>query len=219
MRTEDEMLQGLLAGAVQMLVITGIWIKYDIVSLKKGGGKQRLALTVMGVLTVLLNTLLFCREYRVNTVINIMAVHTIMAVLAGIDLKRKVIPNIILAVGFAVRVLLLVHEWIAYPETIQASLLNMTAGFFFGLIFLLLLSFVTRHGIGYGDVKMFAWLGFSVGLSDTYNILFYSVLAAAAAVYLLLIKKADRKKELPFAPFVYAGCYLVFGLTFLQGLG
>ena len=205
------MLQGLLAGAVQMLVITGIWIKYDIVSLKKGGGKQRLALTVMGVLTVLLNTLLFCREYRVNTVINIMAVHTIMAVLAGIDLKRKVIPN---------RVLLLVHEWIAYPETIQASLLNMTAGFFFGLIFLLLLSFVTRHGIGYGDVKMFAWLGFSVGLSDTYNILFYSVLAAAAAgVYLLLIKKADRKKELPFAPFVYAGCYLVFGLTFLQGLG
>lgn len=220
MRTEDEMLQGLLAGVLQMLVITGIWVKYDIVSLKKGGGKQWCFLIILGVLSVLLNNLLFAQEYRINTLINIAVVYTIITILAGIDLKRKVIPNIILAVGFVVRILLLLHEWIASPETVRTSLLNMAAGFSFGLLFLLLLSFITRHGIGYGDVKMFAWLGFCLGLSDTYNILFYSVLAAAiTGVYLLLIKKADRKKELPFAPFVYVGCYLVFCMTFLQELG
>ena len=211
---------GLLAGAAQTLLIAGVWVKYNIISLKKDNLKQWLSISVVGILTVILEVLLSRQNYRIHTFINISVVYTIVTILAGIDLKKKIIPNFILGVGFGVRSALLLYEWIISPETIQTSFFTSILGFFFGLFFLLLLSFITRHGIGYGDVKMFAWLGFCMGLSDTYNILFYSVLAAAVAgVYLLLVKKAERKQELPFAPFVYIGCYLVFGMTFLQGLG
>ena len=211
---------GLLAGVTQTLLITGVWMKYNIISLKKDNLRQWLSISAIGILTVVLVVLLSCQNYRIHTFINISVVYTIVTILAGIDLKRKIIPNLILGVGFGVRSVLLLYECFFSPETIQASFLTAVLGFLFGLFFLLLLSFITKHGIGYGDVKMFAWLGFCMGLSDTYNILFYSVLAAAVAgVYLLLVKKAERKQELPFAPFVYIGCYLVFGMTFLQGLG
>lgn len=211
---------GLLVGIAQTLVIAGVWIKYDIISIKECGAKQWRPLSAIVILSVMLDILLFCQNYRVNTYINISAVYTIVTILAGIDLKKKIIPNTVLGVGFMIRIVLLLYEWNVYPEAIQGVFLNTVAGFLFGLFFLLLLSFITRHGIGYGDVKMFAWLGFCMGISDTYNILFYSVLAAAlTGVYLLLVKKVEKKKELPFAPFVYIGCYLVFGMTFLQRLG
>lgn len=211
---------GLLVGIAQTLVIAGVWIKYNIISKKECGVRQWLSLSVIGILSVLLNILLFYQDYRANTYINISVVYTIVTILAGIDLKKKIIPNTVLGMGFLIRFGLLLYEWNVYPETIQGVFLNAAAGFLFGLFFLLLLSFITRHGIGYGDVKMFAWLGFCMGISDTYNILFYSVLAAAlTGAYLLLVKKVEKKKELPFAPFVYIGCYLVFGMTFLQRLG
>lgn len=211
------MLQGLILGLIEMLVITGIYIKYDIVSVKESeNGKQWVLMAIIGILTVYLDILLFKQSYRINTTLNIVVVYTILAILAGIDLKKKVIPNSILRVGFIIKIILLLYEWIMFPDTIQVSFFRSVSGFVFGLLFLLILSFITRHGIGYGDVKMFAWLGFCVGLMDTYNILFYSVLAAAAAgIYLLLVKRAERKKQLPFAPFVYIGCYLVFCMTFL----
>lgn len=210
------MIKGALVGMIQTLVITGVWTKYDVVSLGKDEKKQWRFMAAVGIFTVLLNMLLFDQEYRIHTLVNLSAVYVIVTILAGIDLKRKVIPNAVLAVGFMVRAILMLYEWLAYPETIRQVFLNMAAGFLFGLLLLLFLSFITRHGIGYGDVKLFAWLGFSVGLADTYSILFYSVLAAAiTGIYLVFVRKADKKKELPFAPFVYIGCCLVFCMTFL----
>lgn len=209
---------GLLMGITQTLVIVGVWSKYNIISVQLKSGKQRLFLLAVGVLSVLLSILLLQQKYRVSIVINISVVYTIVAILAGIDFKKKIIPNKILGVGFLIRSLLLLYDWVVAPEIIWTVFLNAAAGFFFGLFFILLLSLITRHGIGYGDVKMFSWLGFCIGLADTYNILFYSVLTAAVTgVYFLLVKKADKKQELPFAPFVFIGCYLVFGMTFLQG--
>lgn len=213
-----ECITGIVTGMVEMLVIAGIWKKYDIFSVKSGSRKQWAVVVLMSFLTVFLHILMFRRAYRIPARLNIMQVYVILAILAGIDYRRKVIPNRILAAGAVIRTLLLFLEWLADPEQFGAVFLNAAAGFVFGLLFLLLLSFLTRRGIGYGDVKLFAWIGYSVGLLDAYSILFYSALAAAiAGAYLLLVKKAGKKTELPFAPFVYIGCYLVFWMTFLQG--
>lgn len=210
---------GLALGLIEMLIITGVYIKYDIISAnKKENNKQWASVIILGVLTAYLNILLLRQNYRIHTCINLIAVYTILAILAGIDWKKKIIPNIVLGVGFLIKILLLFYEWMAYPDTFKETFFHAAAGFGFGLLFLLLLSFMTRHGIGYGDVKMFAWLGFCMGFSDAYSILFYSALAAAAAgAYLLLVKKEEKRKQMPFAPFVYAGCYLVLCMMFLRG--
>lgn len=213
-----EIIAGIVAGIVEMLVIAGIWIKYNLFPIKGGSRKQWLVLLVMYALTVFMHILMFERVHDISLCLNMIQVYVILAVLAGIDYRRKIIPNVILGAGFAIRAVLLLYEWIADPAQIKSDFLNAVAGFAFGLLLLLLLSFLTRHGIGYGDVKLFAWIGFSMGLLDAYSILFYSALAAAViGTYLLLTKKAEKKTELPFAPFVYIGCYMVFCMTFLQG--
>lgn len=213
------MLQGILLGLIEMLVIIGIYSKYHVVIFgKEEDRKQWLPIMGIGILTVCFNILLLRQNYRIHTCINLIAVYTILAILAGIDWKKKIIPNTVLGVGFLIKILLLFYEWMAYPDTFKETFFHAAAGFGLGLLFLLLLSFMTRHGIGYGDVKMFAWLGFCMGFSDAYSILFYSALAAAAAgAYLLLVKKEEKRKQLPFAPFVYAGCYLVLCMMFLRG--
>lgn len=208
-------LPGLIAGITELFIITGVWIKYGIFSIRTGGRKQWAGTACLGILTVLLNMLLFGGNCQSYVYFNIMAVYTITAIAAGIDLKKKIIPNAVVGTGFVIRAALLCYECFVCPGNSRAAFLNAAAGFAFGLLFLLLLSFITRHGIGYGDVKLFAWIGFSMGFTDTYSILFYSALSAAiAGLWLILVKKENRKTELPFGPFVYIGVYLVMCMAF-----
>lgn len=198
-----------------MLVITGVWSRYHIFSVRSGNRKQWAAIAITGMLTVFLNVLLFGQGYQRYTELNILTVYVILTIAAGIDFRKKIIPNVVIATGFVIRTALLFYEWYVYPGNIKAAFIDAAAGFAFGLLFLLLLSFLTRHGIGYGDVKLFSWLGFCLGFTDTYSILFYSALfAAIAGIWLLAVKKKNRRTELPFAPFVYAGGYLVMCMTF-----
>lgn len=207
---------GLITGMTELFIIIGVWIKYEIFSIRAGGWKQWTATAFLGILTVFLNILLFGQNRQSYVYLNIMAVYTILAAAAGIDFQKKIIPNAVVGTGFVLRAALLCFECFVCPGNIRTAFLNAAAGFAFGLLLLLLLSFITRHGIGYGDVKLFAWIGFSMGFADTYSILFYSALSAAVAgIWLMFVKKKDRKMELPFGPFVYIGAYLVMCMAFL----
>lgn len=210
---------GFIIGMVQMAVITGVWLKYGVLSIGHGKKKRQLfIIAAISILTVVMDVLLFSQELHLHRRINLITVYILLGILAGIDYKKKLVPNIVLGVGFLTRIFLLLYEWAVFPETAKEIAIRSAAGLLFGLFFLLLLSFLTKHGIGYGDVKLFAWLGFCVGVLDAYYILFYSVLTAAVAgIYLLLVKKVEKRKELPFVPFVFIGYYLVFFMKFLQG--
>lgn len=207
-----ELVIGIAAGLLETAVITYIWKRRKLLS-----ESRTVVFALTAALSIALSVLLFRKEYAVFDYINIITVYVIVFILAGIDYRTKTIPNKILAVGMAIRTVLYMAEAVLSADTIRISLIRAAAGFFFGLLFLLLLAMLTRSGIGYGDVKLFAWLGYCVGIRDVYNILFYSALfSAAVGTYLILRKKADRKKGLPFAPAVLAGIYLVFCLSFLQ---
>ncbi len=203
---------GIAAGLLETVVITYIWKMRELLP------KRRAFISALtAALSIVLSVLLFRREYAVFDYINIVTVYVIVCILAGIDYRTKTIPNKILAVGMVIRTVLYLVEAVLSADTIRTSLIMAVAGFLFGLLLLLLLAMLTRKGIGYGDVKLFAWLGYCVGIRDVYSILFYSALfSAAVGTYLILRKKADRKKGLPFAPAVLAGTYLVFCLSFLQ---
>lgn len=179
--------------------------------------KQVIIAAFVYIVTLAFNLLIFVQPDDAFYIANISIVYTILATLAGIDIRRKIIPNSILAVGIVLRIALMVCGILLYPDSIKVTLIDSAAGFGFGLLFLLVLSFITKHGIGYGDVKLFAWLGLCIGLFNTYYVLFYSVLVAAViGVYMLLVKKAERKEMLPFAPFVYAGFVIVICMALLS---
>lgn len=212
------MILAVLAGLPEAAVIIYAWVRYGIIAFDQDN-RRRILMFSLGtfVPAVLMNALMYGKQYRPAACINLMIIYTILAIAAGIDYKKHIIPNRMILVGMICRVILLVAEMLMSPDTVRQSLLMSCAGMIFGLLLLLILSFLTRHGIGYGDVKLFAWLGFGIGVMDLYYVLFYSVLfAAIAGTILLVTKKADKKKKLPFAPFVLMGCYVVVMMSLLQ---
>ena len=79
---------------------------------------------------------------------------------------------------------------------------------------------VTRDGFGWGDVKLMAALGASMGLFPFLRGMALTGLCSlAAALILLLVKRAKPSDTLPFAPFLAAGAVLseVFELMMKAG--
>lgn len=83
-----------------------------------------------------------------------------------------------------------------------------TAAFLF-----LLAHFISKGGIGMGDVKLFAVIGCYVGSRSIMSAAFLSVLSGAVyCIVMLLLKKIKLKEEIPFAPFIFVGTMLTMAL-------
>ncbi len=206
---------GCLAGLAETFFILWIWKKYGIWNFKPIKEKKKtLVLLMLTGLSVILCSLLFSYVRDLLTQLNQLAAYLILTAAAGVDWKKQVIPNGLIAGGLAFRTILLIGVFLVDPQDAPGVLLQSGLGFLISLLFMLLLSFLSRNGIGYGDVKLFSWIGYCFGISMTYNILFYSALfAAMAGIWLMFVKKANKKTKVPFGPFIWCGSYLVFCMT------
>lgn len=75
---------------------------------------------------------------------------------------------------------------------------------------LLAFAYVSRESVGYGDALCVGMMGIWNGLSSMIWILMCAMfLLLAAAIPLLLLKKATRKTRMPMAPFLTVGMLLV----------
>lgn len=82
------------------------------------------------------------------------------------------------------------------------SLLGAVTGF----ILLLVIALVSKGGMGFGDVKLYALLGFVLGFKLVLLSFFFSTLFGAVIGGLaLLFKIVNRKQPIPFGPFIAAG--------------
>ncbi|PAE42189.1 prepilin peptidase [Bacillus sp. 7884-1] len=115
------------------------------------------------------------------------------------DIHYMIIPDKIL-IWFAGIFLL---ERIFIPLTPWwNSLLGAVTGF----VLLLVIALVSRGGMGFGDVKLYALLGFVLGFKLVLLSFFFSTLFGAVIGGLaLLFKIVKRKQPIPFGPFIAAG--------------
>jgi len=85
-------------------------------------------------------------------------------------------------------------------------LLNALLGFAVGGGLFLIVYFISRKGLGGGDVKFMAAAGLYIGFSGTMTaMLCGTILAALTGLTLILAKKIGRKDQMPLAPFIYIG--------------
>lgn len=93
-------------------------------------------------------------------------------------------------------------------EGLKEALFGMVPG-----VLLLLVAKLSREAVGYGDGFLVTAAGIYAGLQKTFELLLGAVIAAAVYGTLMLVRrKADRKTELPFVPFVlfsYVGGMLI----------
>ena len=128
----------------------------------------------------------------------------VMAVISFVDIKRK---QVSLAVLIPIGVVVLIWRLFQGTEMV-AFLTGLVPG-----VACLLLSYVTGESIGRGDGLVLCILGLLCGMKATLAVFGLALTFSAIwAIFLLILKRAGRKTELPFLPCLSLG-YLVYALV------
>lgn len=139
-----------------------------------------------------------------------------LVVITFIDLRHRIIPNVIslpgIGVGFSASVLL------SYPEFVSGALYSF-AGILLGGGLLLTIATAYhkatgKEGMGGGDIKLLAMIGAFLGWKGVLFTLFTASLAGAViGGGIMLAKGKDSRYAVPFGPFLALGALgsLLFG--------
>lgn len=114
------------------------------------------------------------------------------------DWRRMEIPALIIH-GFGI--LSLIFSFACRRSELHTLLYSLIPG-----IILLILGFLTRESIGYGDGLAVLVLGILLGIRRCVAAVFAGfILSAIVALILLTFRKVSGKSRLPFIPFLAAG--------------
>lgn len=173
----------------------------------------RILIWVMAGLTLALG-LEFCLfQYRVLKAVRYLTLFWVLGMIAWVDQSSKRIPNAALKDLMAVRTVLLLLECLLNQEYWLSILISAGIGLLLGGGMFLLCFLLARGGIGAGDVKLLAVIGYYVGGGAIFTLIFLTTLLAALySLIRLALKKTGLKEEIPFAPFVFAGTILTMML-------
>ncbi|MEW6524794.1 MAG: prepilin peptidase [Bacillota bacterium] len=130
---------------------------------------------------------------------------SVLIVATGIDLEHQIIPNELVLAGLIGGVVLTaVFAPAAWGQRVVGALA--------GHLSLLLVYVLSRGGMGMGDVKLAAVLGFFLGWPLVLLAIFSGfVLGALAGTWLLATRRKGRKDTLPFGPFLAVGAVVALG--------
>lgn len=116
------------------------------------------------------------------------------------DIKTKTISNKLILVS----ILLGCIFSVVFLD--MAKVFDSIMGAIIGGGILLIISLLSKEGVGYGDVKLFFSVGLFLGAQETITALILSILASGIGALLLLItKKVQKSSSIPFAQFILIG--------------
>ena len=121
------------------------------------------------------------------------------------DILRKKIYLWIIGVGAFTTLLFL-------PFCANLPILDRIGGLIIGLC-IIILSIITAGKIGTGDGALLCITGLGLGFWRNLELFGAALfLAATVSIILLIFRLADRRRSIPFVPFVFAG-YLILMIT------
>lgn len=139
-----------------------------------------------------------------------MAFLSILWVVAYVDYKCQLIFNEYLLMALGIRGLFLIVELFASPELAIAQLLTELIGVLCLLGFGFVMRFLSRKGMGMGDIKLLAIMPLFLGTLNAFQAVLYSmIIIFVQACVCLITHKKGRKDALPFAPAILGGAALV----------
>lgn len=152
-----------------------------------------------------LNAILFAAAglkfgYSVELLPALLLISTLIVVFF-IDLDYYIIPNVVVlpvaVIGLASMIAISPDRWL---ELLLAGLVS--AAFFF------LIVLIMPRGMGMGDVKLVAMLGFFLGRSVLVGLFAGFLLGALTGIMLMMSGRKGRKSQIPFGPFLATGALL-----------
>lgn len=125
----------------------------------------------------------------------------ILICITFIDYDHKIIPDELILLGFVFGLLYKLTLYLFMKEPI--GFMNTILGFSLGGGLFLLIAILSKGGMGGGDIKLMAMLGFWLGWRHIIFISFLSfIIGSIISIGLLLTKVKTRKDAIPFGPFI-----------------
>lgn len=147
------------------------------------------------------------------SILELSACYCAVLAAAVIDLKTKIIPNYIPISLVSIRLLILLYELVCADGAIDYLIGSLIGG----LLCILVLGIankLSKGGIGGGDIKLLASVGFVTGIYVVLSSMLFALVGCAIiSVILLILKKCSIKDILPFGPFIFAGYLIMCLLT------
>ncbi len=143
-----------------------------------------------------------------------------------VDLEQGLILNKIVYPAIAVALLLAI--FLPQPWLMQwtvPGVANAAIGGGIGFAVFSLIAIVSRGGMGWGDVKLAAFVGLATGFPLVFvSLILAAIVGGVAAMALLVSKKRRRREAIPFGPFLSLAAFitLLWGkeiLSWYLGLG
>ncbi|WP_188453417.1 prepilin peptidase [Virgibacillus oceani] len=129
---------------------------------------------------------------------------SMLVILLVSDSKYMIIPDKVLSFYL---LLFMITHFIMPLEPWWSTIAGAAAGF----AMIAFVIFVSRGGMGAGDMKLFGVLGFVLGIKNVLLTFFLScMIGAIAGMLLLLFKVIDRKQPVPFGPYIIIATLIVY---------
>lgn len=124
-----------------------------------------------------------------------------LGILSIIDIKSKTLPTYLIVVFGVICFIFRYIEGCSFYDFMLSLLPGMV---------LFILAICTKENIGIGDAFVVGILGIGYAIENVISILVISLFFIAIwAIGLLIIKKANKKTELPFLPYLFVGHLLI----------
>ncbi len=159
----------------------------------------------MAPITCAILLLILYKQFGFSKIMLIYSVQLSVSIpIVMIDLKTKTIPKVLLLLCFILGIifLLLVRH---------INVVSGISGFIAAGGILLILSLLTKGGLGAGDVAFFAIMGLTLGIDKIVSALIAAAfLSGIFGVAALLINKENIKNRIPFTPFILLSIFMSF---------
>ncbi|AOY78395.1 prepilin peptidase [Clostridium formicaceticum] len=151
--------------------------------------------------------LLYKYDFSIDLLFYLILVSTLICI-SFIDYDHQIIPDGLVLLGFAAG---LIYKLVLYYFiNVPIEFLNSILGFLVGGGFFLLIAVVSKGGMGGGDIKLIAMLGFWIGWQDVILISFLAfIIGSIVSIILLITKIKSRKDAIPFGPFIAISSLIV----------
>ncbi|MFA7412195.1 MAG: prepilin peptidase [Tissierellaceae bacterium] len=132
---------------------------------------------------------------------------SILIVIALIDIQHMIIPDILVLILVGTGLIYKLLAYIIYKTPL--ALLDSIGAMVLPSILFFLIIYLSKGGMGDGDLTLIGSLGFILGIRHVFLTVFLSfVLGGLISILLLALKVRGRKDPIPFGPFIILGFFI-----------
>lgn len=197
-------------------MVSAVGMGEKIKSILPETNKKRVYFVIMvcACLFLAISTCFFYQDLAALYVMKRLYLVTLLFPMAAIDFRKKIIPNKLLIAALSCRAIILLLEIILHRDNLIYTLISEITSAFGLLAICMIVTFITKDGIGMGDVKLFFVMALFQGFVGVSSAIMISlIIAFIASAYLLIFKKKARKHLMPLGPSILVGTYISVFLT------